>query len=123
MPGIGTWVASIGLIMILVGHYWIVAMAFQKSLLWGAASLLVPVVVIGFVISHWDKVAKPFGLYIVGWLTMLLGAALTHGAFSELAVHCCLTGHEGQVEGMNQPTRWSPRHTTLGRSDRARLSG
>jgi hypothetical protein len=88
MPGIGTWVASIGLIMILVGHYWIVAMAFQKSLLWGAASLLVPVVVIGFVISHWDKVAKPFGLYIVGWLTMLLGAALTHGAFSELAVHC-----------------------------------
>ncbi len=53
---------AIGLIMILVGHFWIVVVAFQESLLWGAASLRVPIVVIGFVISHWDRVAKPFGL-------------------------------------------------------------
>lgn len=82
MPGIGTWVTAIGVIMIVVGHFWIVVMAFQKNLLWGAASLLVPVVVIGFVIAHWARVAKPFGVYVVGWLTMLLGAALTGAAYS-----------------------------------------
>jgi hypothetical protein len=82
MPGIGTWVTAIGLIIILVGHFWIIVVAFRESLLWGTASLLVPVVVLGFVISHWHRVAKPFGLYVVGWLTMFLGAALTGGAYS-----------------------------------------
>ncbi len=82
MPGIGTCVTAIGLIMILVGHFWIIVVAFRESLLWGTASLLVPIVVLGFVISHWDRVTKAFGLYVVGWLTMLLGAALTGGAYS-----------------------------------------
>jgi hypothetical protein len=82
MLSIGTLATAIGLIMVLSGHFWIVVVAFQKSLVWGAASLLVPVVVIGFVIYHWDRAAKPFGLYVGGWLTMLLGAAIQGGAFS-----------------------------------------
>jgi hypothetical protein len=82
MSAIGMWVTAIGLIMVLVGHFWIIVVAFQKSLLWGTASLFVPVIVLGFVISHWNRVAKPFGLYVVGWLTMLLGAALTGSTYS-----------------------------------------
>jgi hypothetical protein len=79
---IGTLLTAIGVIAVLVAHFWIVIIAFQESLAWGAGSLLVPVVVVVFVISHWGKVAKPFAIYAGGWLIMLLGAALSGRAYS-----------------------------------------
>jgi hypothetical protein len=82
MPGIGTCVTAIGVMMILAGHFWIVVAAFRKSFLWGATSLLVPVIVVAFVFAHWGRVAKPFGLYVAGWLIMLVGAAITGSAYS-----------------------------------------
>lgn len=49
----------------LVSFIWVVVIAFKEHILWGFGCLFVPLVIIIFGIIHWDKVKKPFLVYII----------------------------------------------------------
>jgi hypothetical protein len=63
-------------IICLLGFFWIVAAAFQESLLWGLAVLFIPFVLILFWISHIREATPPFVLVLIGNLT--LGFSFTY---------------------------------------------
>ena len=67
-----------GGLFILVGHIRILILAFRKGTGWGVNCLLVPVVVLIFVLIHWDEAGSMFLLELAGfglliWSVMLGG--------------------------------------------------
>jgi len=58
------------IIISLLGFFWIVAVAFQESLLWGLSVLFIPFVMLIFWISHIRESTPPFILVIIGNLTL-----------------------------------------------------
>lgn len=64
---------AIGGIVMLVGGIWILVKAFQESILWGLASLFIPIVGLVFVITHWQDAGKPFLIYLAGLAIYLVG--------------------------------------------------
>ncbi len=70
---------GIGFIIAIVYGIIILIKAFQTSIWWGIASLVIPFAALVFVVMHWDKAGKPFLMsllcipfYIVGALLMTL---------------------------------------------------
>lgn len=62
-------VMFVGILIGCIAGIWLLIEAFRVSILWGLASLFIPVVPLVFVILHWDRARKPF-------LWSLLGAVL-----------------------------------------------
>jgi hypothetical protein len=58
------------------GSLWFLVAAFSQSVLWGLGSLLLPFPV-GFIflIVHWPKAKKPFGVNMLGLVMLVLGFA------------------------------------------------
>jgi hypothetical protein len=55
-----------GLIAAFVGGIWLLVVAFQESLAWGLGCLHLPFVGLFFIILHWDRAARPFGVNVGG---------------------------------------------------------
>jgi hypothetical protein len=66
-----------GAIVAIIGGLWLLIMAFQTSIAWGIACLLLPFVSLIFVITHWDE-AKPAFLTSLGGMGLIFLA----GTFS-----------------------------------------
>jgi hypothetical protein len=65
---------AIGGILLLVGGIWLIVTAFQVSVPWGLGCFFCgPIVPLIFVIMYWDRAAKPFLTYIVGWVFAVIG--------------------------------------------------
>ena len=77
MEMIGYGLLAIGVIICLIGGIMLLVKAFQESVGWGLASLLVPLVLIVFVVTHWGECAKPFFIYLVGFVMLVIGSALS----------------------------------------------
>ena len=51
----------------LAGFFWLVAVAFRRSALWGVVVLLLsPIAAIAFAVGHWSESKRPFVLYFGG---------------------------------------------------------
>ena len=66
-------VQSLGYVVALVGGVWFLVVAFRKSLAWGLLSFFVPPVGLVFLARHWKSTAKPFYLWLLGVILVLLG--------------------------------------------------
>ena len=67
----------IGIIIGVVGGIWLLITAFQESVGWGVACLLLPIVSLIFVFLHWQEAKKPFLIGLAGNLIALAGAAMS----------------------------------------------
>jgi len=76
MQVLGMLLMGVGVIISLVFSVIILIKAFQKSLLWGLGSLLVPFVVLVFVFMNWAETQKPFLYCVGGWVLTIVGAVL-----------------------------------------------
>jgi hypothetical protein len=72
----GLALASIGGILLLVGGIWLIVLAFQKSILWGICSLLIPFVVLIFALMNLPATQKPLIIAIVGLVLQIVGGAM-----------------------------------------------
>jgi hypothetical protein len=72
----GVALSSIGGILLLVSFIWLVVLAFQKSILWGICSLLIPFVVLIFGFMHLPSTQKPLVVLVVGILLEIAGAVM-----------------------------------------------
>lgn len=64
---------AVGGIVMLVGGIWILVKAFQESIVWGLASLFIPIVALVFVVTHWQDAGKPFLIYLAGLAVYMVG--------------------------------------------------
>jgi hypothetical protein len=72
--GIVLLVLGIGLSV--VGGLWLLITAFQESVGWGVACLLLPIVGLIFVFLHWEDAKKPFLVGLAGNLLLLAAHAM-----------------------------------------------
>ncbi len=73
----GIILTLLGLVAALAGGIWIIVLTFRTSILWGLASLLIPVVALIFSIMHWEDAKRPFLIYVAGIVLMIVGAVLS----------------------------------------------
>jgi len=81
MATVGLVLTFLGVAVMLAGAIWLLVTAFSESILWGLGCLFVPFVSLIFLILHFDKAGKPFGLWLIGLVTML-GGNFLGGGFS-----------------------------------------
>lgn len=73
----GFAITVLGFIALGIASIWIIVNAFKESVLWGLGSILIPLVSVIFVFMHWDENKKPFFIYIIGVVVVIVGAVLT----------------------------------------------
>ena len=71
----------LGIVIFLVGGLFYLVAAFRVSIWWGLACLFIPVVQLFFLIVHWPKARKPFGIQLVGFAVLFVGYLLNPQAF------------------------------------------
>jgi hypothetical protein len=71
-----TLLLVVGIILALIGGIGMLIVAFRESVLWGIGCLLIPLVSLIFVISHWDEAKKPFLIQLAGVVLLILGGAM-----------------------------------------------
>ena len=63
-------------LVLLVANIWLIIIAFQRTVLWGLAVLLVPFAALVFVIMYWHEAKKPFlislAASIVMWISVFM---------------------------------------------------
>ena len=69
----------LGLIVFVIGGLWLLVVAFQQNVLWGIASILIPILPLMFLCLHWQAGKKPFQLQIVGLALVIIGTLLGGG--------------------------------------------
>ncbi|MBI3854327.1 MAG: hypothetical protein HY293_01405 [Planctomycetes bacterium] len=67
----------LGIVLALGGHIGIVVAAFREGALWGLGCLLVPIVGLIFVVTHWAETKKPFLFAVAGNVLWIAGAAMS----------------------------------------------
>jgi hypothetical protein len=77
---IGMVVMFVGVAIAVIGGIWLLVVAFQESVGWGIACLLIPFVSLVFVIMHWDKAKKPFLVNLLGAAIIIVGGAALGGS-------------------------------------------
>ena len=77
MAMIGSIVAFIGFIIMLIFGIQILIVAFKKSLLWGLGSLFIPFVGLVFVFMHWAETKSPFFRFLIGFAVSVVGGVIS----------------------------------------------
>ena len=72
----GFMLLCLGLVIMLVGHFWIVVNAFKTSVLWGLGALFVPLVAPIFAIMNWVSNKTPFLLWLGGMVLYAIGIVM-----------------------------------------------
>jgi len=65
-----------GVVICLLSFFWMVAVAFQESMLWGLAVLFIPPVAIIYWITHFREATPPFVIGVIG--VVVLFFTVTH---------------------------------------------
>ena len=73
----GGALALAGVALMIVGTVMVLRVIFRESLLWGLGSILVPVVFLLFVMTHWSEAKRGFLLLVAGIALFHLGGAMT----------------------------------------------
>jgi hypothetical protein len=83
MQTLGSILSVIGMLTVFGGAIWLLVVAFQESVGWGIACLLVPCASLYFVFTHWEESRAPFLIQIGGGALMgISGVLLGGGAHS-----------------------------------------
>ena len=73
----GTGLFLVGIMVAIVGWIMIVIAAFRVSAGWGVGSLLIPLIALIFVITHWQDARRPFFIQLGGTALFVIGAMMT----------------------------------------------
>ena len=73
----GTGLFVVGLLVAIAGWLMVVVAAFRESVGWGIGSLLVPLVALIFVITHWQDARRGFFTQLGGTAIFIFGALIT----------------------------------------------
>ena len=76
MSIIGFALLAIGGIAAFITGIMILIEAFKESLLWGIGSLIVPVVILIFVLTHWTETGKLFLYNIAASAVIIVGSVI-----------------------------------------------
>jgi len=63
----------LGIVLLIVGELWLVAIAFSESRSWGVGCLLLPFVTLYFAITRFENAKFPFGIWVAGWVFLFIG--------------------------------------------------
>jgi len=77
MAFIGMVLTLVGGVTAFVGGIMILIKAFQKSILWGIGSLIVPFVILVFVFLNWEESKQGFLIWLAGFIVIILGSVLS----------------------------------------------
>jgi hypothetical protein len=66
----------LGIALSVIGGIWLLITAFQESVGWGVACLLLPIVGLIFVFLHWEEAKKPFLIGLGGNLLLIAAHAM-----------------------------------------------
>jgi hypothetical protein len=80
MATVGMIIWGIGGIVALIGWIWFLVVAFRQTIWWGLGSLFIPIVALIFLIMHWGDAKKPFFVWLIGAVIMIIVAILIPGA-------------------------------------------
>jgi hypothetical protein len=80
METVGMIIWGIGGLVALIGFIWFLVVAFRQTIWWGLGSLFIPIVALVFLIMHWGDAAKPFFVWLLGVVIMIVVAILLPGA-------------------------------------------
>ena len=69
MPGYVSMMIWGSVVVCLLGFFWMVAAAFQESMLWGLGVLFVPGLFVIYWLTHFREGTPPFILWVIGALT------------------------------------------------------
>lgn len=69
----------VGILVSLAGGIWLLAIAFQESVLMGLCTMFIPCFVFYFVATHWEDTKIPFGIAMLGALLRLAASMLGGG--------------------------------------------
>jgi len=61
----------VGAVLLVIGGIWLLLLAFQTSLIWGLATLLIPFAGLVFALTHWDEAKGAFFTALAGAAVML----------------------------------------------------
>jgi len=86
----------------LVSFIWLVVLAFKTHVVWGLASLLLPLAVVVFAILHWRNTWIPFVINLVAGLLLSLLLVQMTSAGVEALLQGQLSPSEGQVMNYKQ---------------------
>ena len=80
MATVGMIIWGIGGIVALIGFIWFLVVAFRQTFWWGIGSLFIPIVALVFLIMHWGDAKKPFFVWLIGAVIMIIVGVLIPGA-------------------------------------------
>lgn len=92
-----------GLLAVVAGLVWLIALAFQTSLLWGVGSTLPPVAVF-YAARHWAVARKAVGLSALGVIPLVTGLTMLASQHPE-RVEAIASLHWLEPEGQEQSGR------------------
>lgn len=69
------WLFAIitGFLMASVAIFWLLTLAFRRHWVWGVVSLLLPVTLIAFSLTHYEQCKQPFWTLLAGSIILSAG--------------------------------------------------
>ncbi|MCP4356947.1 MAG: hypothetical protein GY796_02885 [Chloroflexi bacterium] len=78
----GATLVFIGSLLITVGYFWFLFVAFTENILWGIGMIfLFYIVGLGFLFYHMDKALKPLAISVAGYILIAIGVLLIPGSY------------------------------------------
>jgi hypothetical protein len=82
LMAIGGLLLFIGGILAFIGSIWMLVIMFQDSVVWGLLGLFLGLPILIYAFMHFDKMKKPFFIWLGGFLVSVLGIVLFLGSFA-----------------------------------------
>lgn len=76
MHNLGSIIALIGTVLMVVGGIWFLVRVFRDSILWGILCLITGVASLIYLILNWQVAKKPAGMWLLGTIIAAVGAFL-----------------------------------------------
>ena len=68
-----------GVILAVIGGFWLLVVAWRESPLWGLGAFLVPIVGLIYALMHWEDAKAPFLTQAGGVVLIIAGRVLMQG--------------------------------------------
>lgn len=88
----------LGFAMLFIGGIWLLVVAFRTNILWGIGSLLLPIIGLLFVMTHWQDAKKPFLWQLAGVVVFVMAGSMGHFA-PGIGGDCRIKGNIGFTTG------------------------
>jgi hypothetical protein len=76
MNVLATLLLFAGVLLVLLGVLWFLAVAFEEGFWWGVGCLFIPVIAVAYLIINWPRQRRPLLVALAGKLVILAGIAV-----------------------------------------------